>query len=481
MIKTVKKSALLLVVALLLVSVVLVACQPKGEFTPVEAPASGKDIIGNGGSVVRYDNYFYYVNGYQSSADVSNGYDDEIRVGQIVRVKVEDIEEMLKVYESDLSSSKISEKIAELVEENVEIVVPYYYYSANTTVTALNGIYIFKVGGAERLYITTPCQDKTANGASLTNQLTLMSFKLDGSDVQTHYTFPSNSMQIMLTATSDVVYATYVNGTVMGCINVNTGAEVLAEVKEISSANFSKINDSKGYIFFLDEDGAICRYTAGASAHEVLVANADNEKITYTIKSVNKDTVYYTVANTDESYKDNLTLYYTNAVATDNVVSLQGLPAGTYYCWNGKVVYVKSDNKVANKTLYSLVIVSGNANTAETNVTILDKEDNASTITFVKLEGDVLFYTKNSVTYWVDLAVAFDARVANSNAEVTENVYGYSMSTTATGWSTPDTIGEYTFTLGSSSVTVTKFDRDSLTNSKSVNLTLLQPVEEEAE
>ena len=131
--------------------------------------------------------------------------------------------------------------------------------------------------------------------------------------------------------------------------------------------------------------------------------------------------------------------------------------------------------------MYSLVIVSGNANTAETNVTILDKEDNAQSITFVKLEGDVLFYTKNSVTYFIDLAQAFDARVADANATVTENVFGYNMSTTATGWATPDTIGEYTFTLSSSSVTVTKFDAATQTNSKSVNITLVQPIEEDAE
>lgn len=478
--KSLKKSALLLVVALLLVSVVFAACQPTGKFTPVEAPAAGKLVSGNGGSVVRYDDYFYYVNGYQGTASAPNGYDDQIRVGQIVRIKVENIETMLKVYDSDLSSTKINERIAELVEEHVEIVVPYFYYSSNTAVTDLTGIYIFKTEGVERLYITTPCQDKTANGASMTEKLTLMSFKLDGSDPQTHYTFPSNAMQIMLSVKNDVVYATYVNSSVIGCINVKTGANVLTEVEEITGAKFSK-TDADNYVFFTDKDGAICRYTAGADKHEVLVANEDNEKITYTIKSVNKDTVYYTVANTDESYKDNLTLFYTNSTVTDHVVALQGLPSGTYYCWNGKVVYVKKDNKSANKTLYSLVIVSGNANTAETNVTILDKEDNAQSITFVKLEGDVLFYTKNSVTYFIDLAQAFDARVADANATVTENVFGYNMSTTATGWATPDTIGEYTFTLSSSSVTVTKFDAATQTNSKSVNITLVQPIEEDAE
>lgn len=478
--KSLKKSALLLIVALLLVSVVFAACQPTGKFTPVEAPAAGKLVSGNGGSVVRYDDYFYYVNGYQSSASAPNGYDDQIRVGQIVRIKVEQIETMLKVYEGDYSATKAKEMIKELVDEHVEIVVPYFYYSANSTVTNLNGIYIFKTEGVERLYITTPCQDKTANGASLTNMLTLMSFKLDGSDPQTHYTFPSNSMQIMLSVKNDVVYATYVNGAVIGCINVKTGANVLEEVEEISSANFSK-TDADNYVFFTDEDGSICRYTAGADKHEVLVANEDNEKITYTIKSVNKDTVYYTVANTDESFKDNLTLFYTNSVVTEHVVALQGLPSGTYYCWNGKVVYVKKDTKSANKTLYSLVIVSGNADTAQTNVTILDKEDNAQAISFVKLEGDVLFYTKNSVTYFINLADAYAARTADANADIEEHVYGYNMSTTATGWATPDTIGEYTFTLASSSVTVTKFDADTQTNSKAVDLTLLQPVEEEAE
>ncbi|MCH5152310.1 MAG: hypothetical protein J1F65_06665, partial [Clostridiales bacterium] len=59
--KTVKKSLILLVAALMCVAVLLAACSEK-PFTPVTKPDSD-EIDSNGGIAVRYGEWIYYVNG----------------------------------------------------------------------------------------------------------------------------------------------------------------------------------------------------------------------------------------------------------------------------------------------------------------------------------------------------------------------------------------------------------------------------------
>ena len=96
-------------------------------------------------------------------------------------------------------------------------------------------------------------------------------------------------------------------------------------------------------------------------------------------------------------------------------------------------------------TMYGIWVASGDGTDKKE---VLDAAQNSSSITFNKLVGDTLYYTANSISYTLDLSTEGAQPVA----------YAYSLSTSATGWSVPDVLGEYVFSLGSGSVSVVKFN-----------------------
>lgn len=72
--KTTTKKPLILLVALVLCATLLfAACNPANAFVPVEIPAEAQ-VEGNGGIAVKYGDWIYYVNGYESSATANNAY-----------------------------------------------------------------------------------------------------------------------------------------------------------------------------------------------------------------------------------------------------------------------------------------------------------------------------------------------------------------------------------------------------------------------
>ena len=140
--KNTKKSFILVFALLACAILVFAACNPTNTFTPVELPASA-EAVGNGGIAVRYGEWIYYVNGYQSSATADNSYTNDIRTGAIVRVKAADLDDIIKINDQDLSTSKKAEAIKKAVAEKTQMVVPNFYYTGNTSATAVNGINIF--------------------------------------------------------------------------------------------------------------------------------------------------------------------------------------------------------------------------------------------------------------------------------------------------------------------------------------------------
>lgn len=449
---TIKKSAIVLVALLMCAVAVFAACTPQNAFKPVTMPASATPE-GNGGIAVRYGEWIYYVNGYQSSYVASNSYANEIRVGSVVRIKSADLDDVIKINDQDLSSTKKTEAIKKAVAEKAETVVPNFYYTGNTTSVNLNGLYIFN----DRIYITTPNSDLDANGNLLNSQLVLASYKLDGSDMQRHYVFKTNAPQLALSQQGNDVFATFVLDSKLSTLKVgDKEAKVLAE--KITSPTFTN-----GFVYFLDEDGSICQHTIGSTeTPKVLVQNVVEEgheghshNTTYTIKSANGEYVYYTVS--DGSQTSDLSIYYATATE-NNVVVLNTVPSGSYFGWKNKIVYTTSvPEEIVN--MYGIWVTSGNGTDKKE---ILDPAQNDKAITFNKLEGDTLYYTVNSISYTLDLA--------NDNA--TPVAYAYGLSTSATGWGLPDILGEYVFTLGTGSVSVVKFNPETKKNTTSTTITL---------
>lgn len=479
----IKKSAIVLVALLMCAVLTLAACNTSTVFKPVSYE-DGKQVDGNGGIAVRYGDYIYYVNGYQSSASAKNSYSAEIRVGSIARIKIADLESIIRINSED--SEKIKDKITKTVAEKAEIVVPNFYYSGNTTDTSLNGIYIFN----NRIYITTPNNALDANGNLLSSQLVLTSYNLGGGDVQRHFVFESNAPQLKLSQIGNDVYATYVLSNTLSTFKVTSGTVSSAtEIeKEISSPKFTTEVDAEGkpvadYVYYLNKGGEICQFKVGDTSAKTIVAleveeghEGHSHNTSYTIQSASGAKLYYTIS-------DDSSLHCATADVADTVV-LNTVPS-SYYGYNNGVVYTASET-VEDTTIYHIYTASGDGSDKKD---IIDPTQIGEAITFNKLVGSVLHYTTNSVSYSLDL----------SDPQATPVAYAYSLSTSATGWSVPDvvsfsyTLGDktqqisYVFTLSTESVTVVKFNPQRKNNyiegtkdvSSSTNITV--KVVEEAE
>lgn len=491
-----KKTALVLSVAVCIaLAFVLTACSGVKPFQS----ETGSDLVAsaidsNGGIAVSVkiadEDYLYYVNGYQSDSTVENTYANVRRVGEVVRVKVSDLDEIITLTEAtDKKSAEIAESISEAIREKAKIVVPNVYYTANTT-TKLNGIFIFN----NRLYMLTPNDELTAGGASLTSQLCLNSYALNGTDKQTHVVIESNSAQVMLSNVNGDVYATIVANSALYSIKLGDRVELTSSIatakvedvpagiarinESVSNVSFDVVGDEGKGVFYNDKDGSICHFVAGATEQKVLVKNEedsgheDHNHKTKTIKSVNNGYVYYTQADSNSSVTDNNIYWVTDDA---NGVLVPTAPADTYYC-RGTEMYFVGSKTVSSKTVYTIYRATWDAATKTVKQdALLNFEQNDKSVTLNGVVGDVLTYTANGFTYTLDLTSFGDVVTAVDSGKVIAS----GLSTSSTGWSVPEVVGNYAFTLASGSVSVVKFDAVKKTNSTSADITLKDAATEE--
>lgn len=478
------KSIVILAAVCLCLVFVLTACANSATFKAVKVEAG--EVSGNGGIAVRYGNNILYVNGYQSDATAANAYDNSIRVGQIVMISVDDLETAIgKKSEKGKSDSVISSEISVYIAEKAKVVVPNFYYSNNTTETGLNGIYIYNGS----LYYTTPNDELTAGGEKLTSELVLKSVKLDGSQATptVHHVFTSNSTAIMLGQVGNDVYAAYTQDSKLYTLKI--GDKDATEIKNgedeltLSNINYDKDEDGNYVgLFATDKDGNIVHYQLGATKVVKYVTNkkADEGKTanSLTIKSVNAGYVYYT--KSIEGVSDGK-VYYTNK-------AVEGEGADTVYC-NSDIsgIYSYADYKVyvnsnveSGITYYNIYRLQS-ADMSGEPVNLLRKVENVKSITIDRISGKYLYYTADSVNYKIDIT-EMTADVAEADKPKSGTVIGKSLSTTATGWSTPDALSfaiggttyNYVFTLASGSISVVKFDAAKVSNGSSVTITLVE-------
>lgn len=470
--KWIKKSVIILVALALCMSVLLVACDGSNAFTPIDNVTDpGGEAVGNGSAAVKYGDYVYYVNGSQSSVSANNEYTNDIRVGAIVRIKVSDIENLIKIAEDnkdkDITSSDLKKEIAKELRAKAQMVVPNFYYTGNTTVTDINGIYI--LGG--RIYITTPNPELTAGGNSQTSQLLIRSYKLDGSDMKTHFVFTSNSAQIMLGKVGESVYATVYVDSAVHSVKLGDTAKASVDTticKSATSVNFEKSTSS---VYYLDDKSNICQYALGAEKATVLLENVQTEtgedhedhnhaQFTYTVKSVNNGEVFYTKADSKDSAFDNKILYKVSAQGGEVAVS-DALPETGYIGYGNGLLYVEKKT-VAGTTLYGLTLTTDKGATVEGEKVVLSAVQNDKSITLDKIVGNTLYYTADSVYYSVDL----------SAATYTHTPLAYSLDSTSSVWYKPVIVDNLVITLSSGGISVVKFNPEEKTNSESVSLLL---------
>lgn len=479
---TVKKSLILLVAVFMCLAVFLTACNGTA-FKPVSKPDEG-EVKSNGGIAVQYGDYIYYVNGYESNADAENTYvntKDAPRVGSVLRIQIVDIPDILAINDDeDLTGEQKSKAIAQAIREATDIVVPHVYYSNNTTTPAQNGIYIFN----DRLYILTPNDKLTAGGSSQTSQSILMSFDLGGGTPQRHFTFESNTAQIWMYEQDGKVMATYYMNSKLYLLEVadneqSVSTEITGEDETVAAINYDEKADC---LFYIDGDGSVCKLEMGAKTKEVIIDNStgtddETSSISYTISSVNAGYVYYTQADSNNSDVDNIVLYYVNtnvdgeyeSVPAVDTTELNSTPIG----WkDGKVVTVKSKDGYTGLEL----ITSQDCKESDW---LLLPGFNESSITINKIVGDELYYTAGGVMYVKNLN--------NYDSEKFGEAYGTSSLTSTTGWSIPDRLevtidGEthiYVFSLGTGTVSVVEFDKETKKDSASTAFTRVAVVKDE--
>ncbi len=422
-----KLLAIILAVVMVCSTLALVACSGETEFVNPSMPSSST-VESNGGMAVGYGDYIYYVNGIALVSSATNGYTGEVKYGDIVRISTDKLEEALALTEDDADEEEVEleELLQDFMRDNVEVVVPYFFYTSNTTDTTVNGLYIF----GDRLYFTTPNNEVTSNGDVLYSELVVCSTELDGSDYTAHHVVEDNTTAIMLAEVDDTVHATYVLDGDLVTVDLTTDTSTTV-AETIGTYQFN--GDS---VYYMTEDGSIAAVTGGGE-EEILVENTDDSIYTYTVVSVNDGCVYYTLADSSKSVSST-TLNMVNrngdtAVVLDSTTDA----SGTAYTFLGYKEGVVMTSTTANTDVsaYQLYLTSGDISD-KTFVIPFNTNDGA--ITLVSIEGDVLTYTINSLYYTVDLS-ADTFVIEEHGAEIAMGSYST--------YFTSDTVGEYTFVM----------------------------------
>ena len=501
MTKFMKKFVILLVAMLVCATVVFAACS-KANFKPVSKPDQA-NAESNGGIAVKYGEWLYYVNGYTADVSAENTYSNDVkdapRIGSVVRIKLAEIEKILAINDDDdLTPSQKTDNIAaairggtvnEVEYAGAETVIPKIYYSGNTTTTQFTGIHIFN----DRIYVTTPSDKLTPNGDSLTDQLILMSFDLGGGDSREHFTFTSNSAQIWLTETDNKLIATYFMSDTLHVLDVAQGKDTIVTNQYSNKTHLdntvSSVNwDASGYVFFIDEFGSLCKLTVGQTEYEVILDNntsvnhgdhIERGSLSYTITSANKGIVYYTENDTEQDTVSGGKVLCWAKTATEKGTALASSDAGAYGWEKDKVIVMKPKESTDGKKYYGLWLYTAETVASNTPKMVLAPAFNENSITIDKIEGDILCYTADSVSYKINLA---EVEQANYDATKQGTPYAYSLAST-TGWAEPDFItyngSQYVISLSTDTVSLVKFNPEDKTNSKSIALTLTAEPEKE--
>ncbi len=448
---TIKKLTLCAVALMMCLATVLTACGSTDTYTPNLTMPASKQVTSNGGPAVLCGEYIYYVNGYQSSSSVEPTYVKPATLGNIVRVKKADIDAIfaeLALNKDGVTTTTIASDVADAMREKAELVstdVVYSAFSASSSATTTAGLYIF----GDYIYYTTPNQHLAANGSKLTTQLVLKRCKLDGTASEELVVLENNSATMQFVEKDGAVYAIYVDGDALYCVEAKADAKATEVSTGVSTPYFDGAN-----VYYM-ADGKIMYYTLGSEAKEMKVEPAvkdENVEYTYTVKAVNNGYVYYTYTASPSEFAFNK-VYYTTADENVNGVAYESTTdLSTLYFYKTNAIKVISAT-AQGKTVYGIELRDSQGTVTKT---LIDERNNDKTITINKIEGNSLIYTMDSVTYKQNL----------DNLESSAEAIAYSLGTTNTGWAMPDMVGEYVFTISSSAVNVVKFDAEKKANQK---------------
>lgn len=218
------KKRLLIFILLVALVMALTACAPDYKWGPLDTSAADNSpLLSNGGSVVSYKGYIYFINGTTSTYEAENVF-GEVVYGSVCRIAASKLD---TVKENDFGTDEYAEALG------AEVLAPKAVFSSNTSDARLNGIYIFN----DRLFYTTPSDTLASDGSVRNTMLDIMSVKLDGTDTKRIYTLGSNSLSVGMFETDGDAYALFVDGDKnLVSLNLFDGTETKVDEKVTSSA-----------------------------------------------------------------------------------------------------------------------------------------------------------------------------------------------------------------------------------------------------
>lgn len=218
------KKRLLIFILLVALVMALTACAPNYKWGSLDTSAADNSpLLSNGGSVVSYKGYIYFINGTTSTYEAENVF-GEVVYGSVCRIAASKLD---TVKENDFGTDEYAEALG------AEVLAPKAVFSSNTSDARLNGIYIFN----DRLFYTTPSDTLASDGSVRNTMLDIMSVKLDGTDTKRVYTLGSNSLSVGMFETDGDAYALFVDGDKnLVSLNLFDGTETKVDEKVTSSA-----------------------------------------------------------------------------------------------------------------------------------------------------------------------------------------------------------------------------------------------------
>nr|MDE6273476.1 hypothetical protein [Clostridiales bacterium] len=249
-----KKLTILLAAAMMAAGAsAFVGCD--SSFTPLTGDyTSETEAVSNGGFVVEYGKYVYFINGIET-IEADNTY------GEVTKAA------LMRIARSDLDAGK----------NTAQVVVPSLMVAGDHT----SGLYVY----GDRIYYATPNNVKNTSGVVERDYLDFKSAKLDGSDVKSYLRVSKNDAEYRYVEEGGKVYLVYVDGTTLHSYNTEKDTDtVLADA--IGTHVVHKTDKTNAYVYYTMNvtDGVDTENSNQLSYQQVYRVRADATEAPYDYK-----------------------------------------------------------------------------------------------------------------------------------------------------------------------------------------------------
>ena len=386
-----KKIALILAVVLL-IGALFAACESY-KWGPVGSKESDADVVNNGSLAVQQGKYLYYVNGMDSTANITKPEDNYFGKASV---------------KGSIMKSEIAEDGS---LKNTAVVVPKMFYTAYTG----GGIYIF----GDWIYYVTPTTKTDNSGVVQVDYLEYMRTKTDGSETQQITMVEGSSIEYVFTDDALLYYVS------------NTLYKVGYTSDKVDSD--SLISGNKLY--------------ATDGGEQILLADSKTYGTDGNDASKDKQFTYTMVKLANEG--DNVVVYYSKS----STVNGSSETAGTFaYTFSGnKPAFDKAKEVIVAKDALTSVTHIGLSNgvlvasAATSYIYSVDEKgiQHKETVTFsaapTVLKADI---AEDGVTLYYVISNKLMKRVVTDEVSVEINMSGAEINTT---WLAPTFVGDRLF------------------------------------